>query len=355
MRLLLPLIILVAQAFCQETRAVVVATTRAGQVEMFDADWLAPLGSIRIHKNAESVSASPDGRTLYIAQDKSTDSAGCCSLFSLDLETRRMCVVTSSAMFGVPSPDGRYLFTQHNDAAIDVFDARTLLPRTTIKAPGVYNLQASPDGRWLFGITNWPSPSLDVFDLNSRTLARRIPVPTSQATGAWAGGTFYLFGYGERLGELWEVRPDVTELTSPKPIDLPDLHGGCQEPLPLAVAASPGRFYLAEAFGYKVDRRRGCSEQPQGGIFRIDPASGHAEYFAPHIYVKRMFAGPRGGDLYVIDSAAPDDQGRDRLIRLGAANRSVQELPPGVWNVAIVNIPAGLIPQGHVRAQACAH
>ena len=81
-----------------------------------------------------------------------------------------------------------------------------------MKAPGAYSLQPSPDGRWLLGVTNSPQPSLDIFDLAARTLARRIPVPAGPVTGAWAGDRFYLFSYGpdRGTGRLWSVKPEDT-------------------------------------------------------------------------------------------------------------------------------------------------
>jgi hypothetical protein len=50
---------------------------------------------------------------------------------------------------------------------IDVLNAGTFDRLPTIKAPGVYRPYPSPDGRWLFGITNFAGPSLDIFDLEA--------------------------------------------------------------------------------------------------------------------------------------------------------------------------------------------
>jgi hypothetical protein len=71
---------------------------------------------------------------------------------------------------------------------------RYLEPLAHHESDRAYNLQPSPDGRWLLGVTNSPNPSLDIFDMNSMSLARRLPIPaTGPFTGAWAGDRFYLF------------------------------------------------------------------------------------------------------------------------------------------------------------------
>src|SRR5580700_5186156 len=188
------IMLLAPTAACAEDPLVVMAAARTGHIDFFDAA-LAPITGIGVNQLVESVTASPDGRRLYVAQESHKASGDCCGLFSLDLETRRMCFLAAPALFGAPSPDGRFLFTQ-GKGGVDVFDAGTLSPLSTMKASGAYNLQPSPDGRWLFGVTNTPGPSLDIFDMHSRALAHRLPLPNEPVTGAWAGDRFYVFSYG---------------------------------------------------------------------------------------------------------------------------------------------------------------
>jgi hypothetical protein len=345
------ILLLASTAAFGEGPWVVLAAARTGQIPVFDAATLAPLGGFRVNQLLESVSASPDGRRLYIAQEKPSAPGGCCGLFSLDLETRNMRFLAAPALFGAPSPDGRFLFTQGGQG-VDMFDARTLSRLPTMKAPGTYNLQPSPDGRWLLGVTNSPKPSLDIFDLQSMVLARRLPMPAGPVTGAWAGDRFYLFNYsineGPEKGWLWSVKPETGELSAARPLGLPDLHGGCNEPVLLMLAGARDRLFLAEAFGFKVDRRVACSDTPMGGIYAIQPSTGQVVHIAESVYVNRMVATPDGRDLYVLQSANRNLHGGVRLIHIDArTNREIIGIPlePGHWNLALARIPRALIPR----------
>jgi len=243
----LPILLLAAAPAFAEDPLVVLAAAYTGRIEFFDAT-LVPLGAIGmgVNQQVESVAASPDGRRLFVARadTKTTDSSG---LYSLDLDTRAMCLLAAPSMFGTPSPDGRYLFTQGKQG-VDVFDANSLSRLPTMKAPGQYNLQPSPDGRWLLGVTNSPQPSLDVFDMAANILVRRLPIPGGPVTGAWSGDRFYIFSYGadglRGSGLLWSVKPEDSALHSAKEIGLPDLHGACNQPVLLILAGAPDRLYL---------------------------------------------------------------------------------------------------------------
>jgi hypothetical protein len=360
---LLPLLTLaVAPAFA-EYPLVVLAADQAGRIDFFDAA-LAPLGSVGIGagQRIESVAASPDGRRLYIAkaEDRTADS---CGLYSLDLETRGMCPVATPALFGAPSPDGRFLFTQ-GKGGVDVFDASNLVRISTLKAPGAYNLQPSPDGRWLFGVTNSPQPSLAIFDMASEGTVRRIPLPLGPVTGAWAGDRFYLFNYGgdgnRGTGWLWSVKAENGELSPARPIELPDLHGLCNEPVLLTLAGAPDELFLAEAFGFKVDRRLTCPEAARGGVYLIHPSTGRFIYEAASVRVNRMAASPDGRDLYVIESGGPRAPGAARLLHINARTGAIlheSALVSGQWSLTLARVPPALIarygPRGHVRATAC--
>jgi len=343
-----------APAFAQE-QLVVLAATRAGRIEIFD-DNLAPISSIGVNRNVESVTASPDGRRLYVAQENPRNSGTCCGLFSLDLETKRMCLLATGALYGAPSPDGRFLFTQ-GKSGVDVFDGASLTRLTTMKAPGAYNLQPSPDGRWLFGVTNSPKPSLDIFDLKSGTLARRLPIPSGPATGVWAGSAFYLYTYGDAgKGQLWTVKPEDTVLPQAKTVSLPDLHRECDKPVLLMLAGAPNRLFLAEAFGFKVDRREACPDAASGGIFDIYPSSVGVNQFAPSVHVKRMVASSDGHDFYVLEAGGSGSQSNPRLLHFDRTTTRIinrADLEPGDWNLAVAHIPAALIPRANVHAASC--
>jgi hypothetical protein len=242
---------------------------------------------------------------------------------------------------------------------VDVFDAATLSSLGTMKAPGAYNLQPSPDGRWLLGVTNSPQPSLDIFDMAASGVVRRLLIPAGPVTGAWVGDRFYLFSYGvdgtRGRGWLWSVKPEDTELSSARGIDLPDLHGACNQPVWLMLAGTPDRLYLAEAFGFKVDRRSACPDAGRDGIYTIYPSNGRVSHIAPAVHVNRMVAGPDGRDLYVIDSAGPSPEGNCRLLHIDARTGGILQdaaLARGHWNLTLARIPAALIPRGYVSAVA---
>jgi DNA-binding beta-propeller fold protein YncE len=349
------MMLLAASAAFAEDPLVVLAADRTGHIRIFDAT-LAPMAAIGVHQLVESVSASPDGRRLYVAQPTPKRPGDCCSLYALDLETRTLCFVTAPALFGAPSPDGRFLFTQ-GAQGVDVFDAATLSRRQTMKAPGAYNLQPSPDGRWLLGITNSPKPSVDIFDMKARAMVRQVSIPAGPATGAWAGDRFYVFNYGgggqPGTGSLWSVKPETGELGPAKPILLPDLHGACKEPVLLTLAGSPDRLFLAEAFGFKVDRRLACPDQERGGIYAIQPSTGRVGYIAPSVRVNRMVVTPDGHDLYVIHSSGPSPLSNVSLIHIDARmSRVVFNIPleTGEWNLSLAHIPPALIPRENARA-----
>jgi len=351
----LPILLLAAAPAFAQDPLVVLAATRGGRIEFFD-ERLAPIAGIGVNQQVESVAASPDGRRLYVAQESIRNSGNCCGLFSLDLETKKMCLLTTPALYGAPSRDGRFLFTQ-GKRGVDVFDATTLSRLSSMKAPGAYNLQPSPDGRWLLGVTNSPKPSLDVFDMKAGTLARRLPIPAEPATGAWGGDDFYIFSYGDPgQGKIWKVKPEDTGLSQAQMIALPDFHGGCGEPVLLMLAGAPDELFVAEAFGFRVDRHRACPDTPGDGVHVIHPSNGRVAYIAPSVRVNRMAASADGRELYVLESVGPSSPSNPRLLHIDARTGRILHnaaLESGDWNLALARIPPALIPRRNVHAAAC--
>ncbi len=143
---------------------VVLAASRNGRVEIYDGRGLRWLGAIGVNPGVESISTSPDGRRIYIAQENPHDGR-CCGLFALDLKTWEMCLFAGQGNFAVSSHTGRYLFTQPESDQIRLMDAQSLSTRLPLTVERDYNLQPSPDDAWLFGLANAPKPVLDIFDV----------------------------------------------------------------------------------------------------------------------------------------------------------------------------------------------
>ncbi len=347
--------LLALSAFAADDGANVILTTRrAGRVEIFDAGTLQPLGTIGVDPLAESVTPSPDGRTLFIAQAMRSIPNSCCALFALNLESREMCFLREPAMSATPSPDGRKLFFQRGNTGIDVLDAKSFAPLPTIKGPGVYRLHPSPDGRWLMGTTTWKGPAVDIFDLARNAMVRRIGVPLEVSMGLWSGNRFLLYGFDGRQGLLWSLTPDSTTLSPPVKVALPDLAGNCQPPA-LTLSAGGDHLFLYELFGGKSDRRAQCGAQIPGGVFEIDPSTGAVlSHIAPSLYFGRLAVSADGAHLYGI--AISGGWTGIRLVELERKSGQVvaeEALDDDVWNIATARIPAALLPRGYITSSSC--
>jgi hypothetical protein len=145
-----------------ETESVLLASRRAGWIEAISPETLATVSRVQVPGMAESIASDPSGQRLFVAFPSGPQKA-CCALFALDPQSMQMSFMLEPARF-VTVTTGR-LFTQRGNVGIEVFDPQSLLRLPTVKAPGIYRLQPSPDGRLLFGITNGPAPSLDLFDV----------------------------------------------------------------------------------------------------------------------------------------------------------------------------------------------
>ncbi|HTQ56069.1 MAG TPA: hypothetical protein VMI94_16490 [Bryobacteraceae bacterium] len=325
---------------------VLLAARRLGPIQAYDPHTLQLIGSIDLYFGLESISVSNDGRRLFLAEARDSgpeDPGG--GLYALDLQTDRMCQFSGTGMFVVPSPDGRFLFTQ-GPHGVEVFDAATLSQAPPMRASGAYNLQPSPDGRWLLGISNSPKWSLAMFDLEQLRLSHQLVFPDGPITGAWDGETLEVLSYTPPgIVQVWSVRPGETRLREPRRIEVPDLHAICNEPVLLTLAGASGHLFLAEAFGYKVDRRNQCPGTVTGGIYTIDVANGSARHIAPSVHVSRLIAAP-DGDLYVVDSPTRVAHGNARLLRLDGRTGGILSsalLGAGAWSLTYARIPYGLL------------
>ena len=347
-----------------QARWVLLLARRSGLVEAIDPATLRSMGTIHLGSMNDWVSSLPDGRTLLVTLPKPPESQGCCGLYSLDLESRKMYPLIFPAMRGVLSQDGHQLFAQRGNVGIDVVDLLTQTRRPAISPPGkTYLLQPSPYRRWLFGVAYWPSRTLDLFDLKTNTIARSHSIPgNQQLTGAWVKEKYYLFGYGKGKGTLWSVTPETQELGEGKPVDLRELGGDCRLPggkarvplwlqLPVAVGA---RLLVYEGFGYKFDRRP-CTRPPSGGVYIIDPATGAVvTHLAPSLYFMNVVANYDGTELFGIEVGPTPGKDSTRLIRLDASTGKIlasQEISGQlVVHATLALLFDSLIPRGEVQA-----
>lgn len=345
-----------ATAQFQKTREVILATRRNHRVVVFDASSLAQLGHFIVSEGAESVSASPDGRKLYLEQPSPSRPNGCCTLFSLDLATAALCELIYPSSRGVASPDGRLLFTQRGNIGVEVFDAKSLARLPVIKAPGGYTLYVSPDSRWLFGAASWVDPSLDIFDLERREMVGRLALTGERSPrGAWLGNRFYLYAHDGNEGNLWQVTPDTTELASPKKIALP-VPGRDGKPAFQQVIAAGDRLIVYEPLGWWLKLDRSENAEIPGGMFSIDPATGAFEHLTSATDFTQLVASEDGRNLYGIDAGTREQTRPPSLLRLDSRTGTIlkkRDLARDVWHIGVARLPVSLIPRGRVWTTPC--
>ena len=349
-----------------KARWVLLLANRSGIIEALDPDSLKEQGTIRTGPMTDWVAARPDGQTLIVAMPHPPGTNGCCTLYSLDLETHAMVPLNFPAMRGVFSADGLELFVQRRNVGIDTIDLLTMARGATSGPLGKsYYLQPSPYRRWLFGVSSEASPTLDLFDLKTNSITRSIALPKGlRLTGTWAGQNYLLLGYGKGKETLWTVTVESKQLGEGTKSDLPELGGECRmpnsratEPLflqPPVVAG--GRVFVYEGFGYKFDRRM-CATVPSGGLYVLDPESGAVVgHLAPSLYFMRVVANSDGTELYAIEVGSNPVKAAQRLVRLDArtgkilAARDLYASDGMVVHETLALIYDSLIPRGEVQA-----
>ena len=348
--LLLPLV--VAQA---QDQIVLLAAHRAGRVEVLDPDTLQPLGSIKVLPLADGVTSGPSG-TIFLREGLAPDFDGCCALYALDLKARDMTKLLQPVSGVIVSPDGEHVVTQRGNVGIESFDVRTLqreppIPCST--APGVYELRFSPDGRLLFGASNFPSPTLDVLNFSERKLVRRFHLPQGLTIlGAWVGNDYYLYGYRQATGQLWRVKAEGSALEIPVKISFPDAAPKC-ELHDQALLGAGSRLFLFEQFGGKLDRRAGCTKGVPGGVFTVDPQTGRMiTHLASELHFAQLIASADGKELYGVDVSDPSWTSV-ALVRLNAATGqplAKRDLASDVWYIDLATIPQELVPRAQMEA-----
>jgi hypothetical protein len=335
-------------------QTVLFAAHRAGAVEVLDPNTLQSLGSIKVLPLANGVTSDRTG-VLFLPAGIAPEFSGCCALYALDLKTREMTKLLEIGSTVLVSPDGQHVLAQRGHVGIDVFNVHTLrreaaIPRSV--APGVYSLRFSPDGRMLFGVSNFPH-ALDIFDFDRRILVQRFSVPQDlSAVGAWVSNAYYLYGYRKGAGLLWRVKSDNSALEGPVTVDFPDLAPQCTTQVQWMVSAG-GQLFLFELFGVKGDRRDGCARDVPGGLLSIDMQTGRTlAHLAPKLHFASVISGADGKELYGID-VRDTHWSSVGLVRLNAITGEVlarRNLDSDVWFIDLATVPSDLVPSGPVEA-----
>jgi hypothetical protein len=339
-----------------QSRDVLLAVQQNGRLHFLDARTLEPIARLAAHKMAARVSASPDGTTLFLGQADTIDGNGCCSLFAVELASRRVCKLLDIAPEGVPSADGRWLFA-HRGMGIDVFDMPTLARLPSLRGPRLdvnYRLHPSPDSRWLFALTVWRDLGLDIFDLRRGGFVRHAPVIGMEA--AWLGSQFHVLGQRDGKYLLQTIASDSADAAPPVPLE------GAAPGLPdraRLVAGERQLFAFRPSAPWFIKGRRDDGTPWSRGIWTIDVQNRRvAPPIAVDVEVADLVAGADGTSLYALEPGTSTDRPAT-AVRLDAATGRIaarRELPADSWgwSIALVSIPASLVPNGEVAFAPCA-
>lgn len=271
---------------------------------MLDPTTLESLGSIKGLPQIDGVSSDRSG-LLFVRAGLAPEYISCCALYAIDLKTHEMTKLIEPTSGIALSPDEQHVLTQRGAVGVEAFRVPTLQQEPGIArsvALGVYDFSFSNDDRLLFGVSNFPTPSLDIFDFDERKLVQRFTVSRNLVVlGTWVNDTFYLYGYRKGTGQLWRVRADTSALEDPVEINFPNTAADCKL-WSQGVLGAGNRLFLYERFAAKIDRRNGCATSIPGGLLSIDPESGAMlAHLAPNFHFASLISIASGKELYGID------------------------------------------------------
>jgi hypothetical protein len=325
--------------FGQDLRTLILAANQSGNVEFIDPASLITVGRLHFDLGPRSaglngVSASADGASLYVEAPAQNEANACCVLFAVDLATLQMKQVASipgtrsrTEFFGVP-------FEMSGD-----------------------RLLVSGDRHWVFGVRSFRGPTLDIYDAAAKKIVRQL---TPQGltgnwwpAGAWAGDQFRLYAANAASeGRLWTISPETTELGAGLPVPPFGQVTGCSSDAPRSIAASSSDVFLYEEFGFKVDRRNGCSSKIPGGAWLMDTSTGKLiRQMAPDLHFSALISDPATSQLYGL-SVEDSYWASPRLVQIDPSDGSVlksRPLDPGFSRVAMARVR--LTPSGEVTYQ----
>lgn len=326
--------------------SVLLASRRGGWIEAIDLKTLETVSRIRVPEMSESVASDASGQRLFVAAPGGPGK-GCCALFAMDPQSMQLSFLVEPAQSVTVT--ARRLFTQRGAVGIEVFDLQNLTRLPAVKAPGNYRLRASPDGRLLFGITNWPQPSLDLFDAERGALIASQPLSdASSLAGAWLGQQYFLLTAQSGQANLRPVNADSGKLGQALSLSSSGSFPDCQV-TPYDIIASGGRLAIYGQFGLKSD---GACTVP-GGFVVADPGSGGVTgRFASDLTFRQMVASSDGRYLYGLDVGSPAWR-RVRIVKIEARTGQVvaeKSLDSDVWYLTTGQIPDEI--RGHLDLAA---
>jgi hypothetical protein len=286
-RLVLAVSALISAANAVAADPVLLASRRGGWIEAISLETLETVSRVRVPEMTNSVASDLPGQRLFLTAP-SNHSKSCCALFALDPQSLQLSFLVQPALSATITSSG--LFTQRGSVGIEVFDIQSLERLPVIKAPGVYRLQPSPDGRLLFGITNFPKPALDLFDAAQGLQIASQPLPgVSHSAGAWLDRQFFLFMLQPGQAMLRSVSSGG-QLGQAVPLSVSGSLPDCQE-APYDVIASAGKLVIYPQFGGKGDSN--C--KAPGGFMVADPATGAVMERFGSTHFRQMVASPMAG------------------------------------------------------------
>jgi len=327
--LLLIALALATSAAASAADPVLLTSRRGGWIEAFDPATLATVFRTSTPVNTESVAADPSGARLYLSAPKSPGEA-CCALYAIDVDTLRLTYLNFPVRRATPS-SGR-VYMQRGNVGIESFDSSSLQRQPTWDAPGVYNLQPSPDGNRIFGVTYFPSPSLDLFDAAQGARIASQPLPRNQPfTGVWVGERYYLFQVSDGRPGLRSVGLEDARLGPAVPLaSTSQFPSQNCEHAPYSLIAVGRKVAIFAGFGLKSDGLCNLA----GGYVLANPDTGAVlGRFAPGMRFRQMVSSDDGVYVYGLD-VGDDAWQQVRIVKLDAATGQLlaeRTLEPDVW------------------------
>jgi hypothetical protein len=321
-----------AAVHAQDLKTYILASRRAGAIEIIDPTSLATVG--RIHFDLppgsvglNAVSASIDGTVLYVGGPIPDKPNGCCVLYSIDLAT-----LEARQVAGIGGTASRAAFVNSDGITY---------PAATLRG----------------GETRFSGGGLDVYDAKRGKFLHYIMPPgfgtNGRPNGIWMGDRFLLYAVKDDGSDarLWSVSLDATELGVGVSVEPFAKIPGCSSNVGVGLAGTTNTLFLYERFGWINDRRTSCGGVP-GGAWIVDPSTGSLlGHVATEFYFSELVADRIKGELYGISVSDPNWRGGVELVRMDARDGSILQsraLESDYWRIAWR--PLRNVPTADVRA-----